>query len=493
MWMTKAEATAAGIQPATLAGRRKAGNVWARGSGHQMQYWIDATQLRAVRVGDVSAWSTIGPRPEGAHLIDGRDDTGAWRPRGPAPYRPTADDPDTRYYSEVDPITRRVICYAPHWKSPRIHSFDDDQLIFRAYSADGDGLQVRELATRMGWPIDVLRHVLKARGLTHASAPWPEWEQAERSDDDLIADASARRYQRIKAALDRRRVADLEQAERRQTHLAEWIRELLAAAPIPSRPPRYTLRSDRPQVYALDAMTDAHVEALAADGTGYREQAEAVLDITDRLVVATLRAYSPERVGIIVGSDWLDADRYDGATTRGTPQRSSLPPTDAAAAAIWLLGERIQRWRAVAPVDLLIVPGNHDRHLTSFLEAWCRSQYAAAPDVRILAHPSGRVYVRHGSALIGVTHGDTAKPGTLPGLMMEEADLSGVRHRYWVTGHLHRYEVGSRPGASVTIAPSVASPTPWALQNFGTGDRSSLVLCYHAESGHVATLREIVR
>lgn len=501
MWMTKSEAVAAGIPYPTLASRRRAGNLWVTGSGQRMQYWIDALQLRSIRVGDVSAWATIGPRPEGAAPVEGRDDTGRRGPPVTAPasvptvpqaHRPTADDPDTRYYSEVDPATRRVICYAPQWRRPRTHSFDDDIALHRAYSADGDGLQVRELATRLGWPVDILRSTLKARGLTHASAPWPEWEQAERSDDDLIADAAARRLQRLKASLDRQRVADLETAERRQTQLAEWIRELLAAAPIPSRPPRYTLRSDRPQVYALDAMTDAHVEALAADGTGYREQADAVLDITDRMVVSTLRAYAPERVGIIVGSDWLDADRYDGATTRGTPQRSSLPPTEAASAAIWLLGERIQRWRAVAPVDLLIVPGNHDRHLTSFLEAWCRSQYAAAPDVRILSHRSGRVYVRHGACCIGVTHGDTARGATLPGLMMEEADLTGVRHRHWVTGHLHRYEVAARPGASVTIAPSVASATPWAEQNFGRGDRSSLVLCYHADHGHVATLREIV-
>lgn len=501
--MTKSEAIAAGIPAPTLASRRAAGNLWRTGSGPRMQYWIDALQLRPIRVGDVSAWATIGPRPAGALPVEGRDDTGrrsaqpAEAPQAattPAPHRSvTKDDPDACYYSEVDPRTRRVICYAPHWKRPLILTFEQDASLHRAYSAEGSGMTVREVGDRFGWSPETTRSALRARGLTHASAMWPAHEIDERGEDDVLGDVHAQRIQRIRQAADRQRVAELQRAHERQIQLEDWIRELLSSAPIPARPPRYSLRDERPQVYALDAMTDAHVEALASDGTGYAEQAAAVLEITDRLVVATLRAYSPERVGIIVGSDWLDADRYDGATTRGTPQRSSLPPHEAARAAIWLLGERIKRWRAVAPVDLLVVPGNHDRHLTSFLQVWCETQYADAPDVRVISDRSGRVYVRHGACCIGVTHGDTAKPGTLPGLMMEEADLAGVRHRHWITGHLHRYEVAARTGASVTIAPSVASATPWAEQNFGRGDRSSLVLCYHRDHGHVATLREIVQ
>lgn len=515
-WLHQHEAAAAaGIPVSSLRARRQNGTIWtARDAAGQLVFWVDEHQRRRVEKGGFgtkNAHACIGPRPEGADPIPGRDDHGnriaapptpavseparvAPEPTPtPAPYRPTTvtkDDPDNCYYSEVDPRTRRVMCYAPHWKRPLTITFEQDGALHRAYSAEGSAMTVREVGDRFGWSPETVRSVLRSRGLTHASAMWPAWEIEERGEDDVLGDLHAQRIQRIRQAADRQRVAELQRAYERQTRLEDWTRELLTGyVPAAPRPPRYSLRDERPRVYVLDAMTDVHIEALAADGTGHDEKRDAVLDVTDRLIVSTLRAYHPERVGIIVGSDWLDADRYDGATTRGTPQHASLPRIDVARLAMGVLRERIQRWRAIAEVDLIIVPGNHDRELTAWLHSMCELAFGDAPDVRILSDRSGRVYVRHGSVLLGVTHGDTARAPTLPGIMAEEApDQGGVRHRHWVIGHLHKYEVASRPGASVTTAPALAKPSPWALQNFGPGDRSAVALCYHAEAGHVATL-----
>jgi predicted phosphodiesterase len=145
----------------------------------------------------------------------------------------------------------------------------------------------------------------------------------------------------------------------------------------------------------------------------------------------------------------------------------------------------------VAPVDLLVVPGNHDRELTTWLRVWCEDAYRDAPDVAIHHHESGRVYVRHGACLIGVTHGDTAKAAQLPGLMADEApDQADVWHRHWIIGHLHRYEVSERAGGSITTAPAMTRPNPWALQHFGHGRRAAVALAYHADRGHCATFVE---
>jgi len=412
----------------------------------------------------------------------------------PLPYRHTGEStPDVAYHSEVDERRRVVVCYGPVFAGGYLTiSFDRDAELARSYTQRGGNRTAQEIANGWGWPLPIVKGVIKARGLYKSSFEAPDWEVSERGEDAILEDIAANRRLKIMVRADRARVEELKRVEDRQHRLAEWIGEVTRSAGRieAPRPPRWSLRDARPSALVVDAMTDAHVEQLGADGSGHIEARAAVLDATDGLIERTVRAYTPGAAVLLVGSDWLDADTYKGTTTQGTQQRSSLPPERAAAFAFRLLVDRIQRWRAVCPVRLVVVPGNHDRLLTTWLAVALDATFADAPDVTIYdAPPGGRVYMRHGACLLGFCHGDGAKPEKLPGLMADEApDQHGVRHRHWITGHRHVYEVRSQPGGDVTTAPSIARGSAWEAMHFGgEGKRAAVALYYDAVDGHVGS------
>ena len=140
------------------------------------------------------------------------------------------------------------------------------------------------------------------------------------------------------------------------------------------------------------------------------------------------------------GNDWLHVDSRANTTTRGTPQdvdgRFSKMFTVAKMAAI----KAVEMMAAVAPVQVELIPGNHDRTLAEclchVLDAW----FTRVNHVTVNFSPKSRKYVRYGNTLLGLTHGDMVKPNMLPGLMPADAkrDWAETHCHEWITGHGHR-------------------------------------------------------
>ena len=429
----------------------------------------------------------------------------------PEPHRPAreASDADRRYYSEVDTDGRRVICYLPMLRRPVVLSFETDAALHSGYSQTGSGMTIRELADRYGWTVEVTRAILRARGITHASLPWADWDIAERGDDAIVDDAKALHRQRLLARFDRERVESLKRAEANQTRIEVWASAVVAqlTGHVTSRLQSggYATvgsgahpvvpdasQTAQPPALIVDAMTDVHIDRLGADGSGWRQTYDAVITATRRLIDRTCAAYQPDRVVLLAGSDWFDADTHAGTTTNGTRQFRSLPPEQAIARGIDLLIERVAMWSLVAPVEVIAIPGNHDRMVTTVVGVLLRHLMQGSSRVKVhTCGEAGRIYLRHGSVLLGFRHGDGAREGELPGIMADEApDQGGVRWRYWIEGHRHHTATVQKAGGTIMRAPAMATASGWEAFNFGSHHRAAHVHAYGAGSGYLGTICE---
>lgn len=234
------------------------------------------------------------------------------------------------------------------------------------------------------------------------------------------------------------------------------------------------------------------------------------------------RFYNVERILYVVGNDLAHVDGFGpdgrggmsrgGATTSGTAQDfdSRLPKMFSMIRQAVVEG--IDAARQVAPVDVLIVPGNHDEQtmykLGEVLAAWYRKE----PHVNVRYDPTSadpnnwprrRQFYRYGENLFMFTHGMELKRkrDPLPLVMATEADpldWATTTHREIHTGHNHiRMSGGYYPEQDVTetraiITRSLPGLTPEDSWHYNEGyqhKRGSTALVYR-RSGGLAGLHE---
>lgn len=203
----------------------------------------------------------------------------------------------------------------------------------------------------------------------------------------------------------------------------------------------------------------------------YREAAAALLD--------KAAGYEIERVVLPIGNDFFHVDNGANTTTAGTPQ-----DTDGRLAKILEAGEAAVVWAVehllrVAPVEVVWVPGNHDRLTSYCLARTIAAYFRHCGDVAVDCGPSPRKRVRYGTNLIGYTHGDAERPASLPAIMAQEwpSDWSETTTREWRLGHRHtqaRHQtlpVLTADGVVIRWLGSLCPPDAWHHRKGYVGNR----------------------
>jgi len=142
--------------------------------------------------------------------------------------------------------------------------------------------------------------------------------------------------------------------------------------------------------------------------------------------------------------------------------------------------------------------GNHDDHSSLMLSLGLSLYYEN--DKRVIVNTAPDVYhwQRFGACLIGVTHGNGAKPAELPGIMATDKpkDWGETRHRYWYTGHIHHDTVKEYPGCIVETFRTLAPRDSWAHNAGYRSGRDMKCDILHREYGrinrHIIGIEQIV-
>ena len=251
---------------------------------------------------------------------------------------------------------------------------------------------------------------------------------------------------------------------------ADLLQDIRRTAPRLTRPAAPAPNGD----HLLEiSLPDLHLGKLA-----WREEsgADYDLDIAQRDALAAVdaliersRGHTVERVLVVVGNDLLQADNLIQTTTAGTHQDTDSRWLKMFRAARTVQTAIICRALDVAPVEVVVVPGNHDHQSALALGEVLDAQYSGTKAVTVDTSPKLRKYFAYGCTLLGLTHGKEEKPADLPLLMAQEVPhmWAEARHKEWHVGHLHkmketRYTAGdSFQGVRVRILPSLSGTDAW--------------------------------
>jgi hypothetical protein len=183
--------------------------------------------------------------------------------------------------------------------------------------------------------------------------------------------------------------------------------------------------------------------------------------------------YAYDEILYVVGNDLLNSTDVENKTTAGT-----IVTTDGRFQKTFyktreMVVRAIEKLRLIAPVRVMLVPGNHDTlavwHLGDSLQCYFRNY----DDVKIDNEPKYRKYHQFGQVMLGFTHGDKGKKSDYPLLMAtEKPEMFGqTKFREMHTGHIHQTKLEEQHGVRVRILPALCPADDWHSENGYIGNQ----------------------
>jgi hypothetical protein len=195
---------------------------------------------------------------------------------------------------------------------------------------------------------------------------------------------------------------------------------------------------------------------------------------------------SYDRILFPIGNDFFNSDSHIGTTTEGTRQDEDSRWQKAFRRGKELLIEGIDYMRQFAPVDIVVIPGNHDWTKSFFLGETLAAWYRNDENVKVDNRATPRKYYLYGKVLLGFTHGDKEHNGSLRMLMANEAPKEWARSKYreFHCGHWHR---------KVSYKDTIVTKVPLSDEQLGITIRHMSSLAgtdaWHMAKGYVGPIK----
>lgn len=265
--------------------------------------------------------------------------------------------------------------------------------------------------------------------------------------------------------------------------------------------PVWTKPADHERHLWVISPADLHMGMLAWKAeTGEDYDSYIAADIAEQAITDLLgkaAGFPAEQIILVLGNDLYHADRTNagagGQTTAGTSVDVDTRWQKLFTAGRRMAVQMVDMCRAVAPVEVAVIQGNHsgtvEFYLGDSLQSWYRNDSA----VTVRNDPYPRQYYRFGCNLLGFAHGHKEKARDLPLLMAQEAsalDWGETTTRDWLLGHLHRKgaDEEEHTGVRLIVMPSLAPPDAWHAGQGYQHRRACEARIYHHDDGLAATV-----
>jgi hypothetical protein len=198
---------------------------------------------------------------------------------------------------------------------------------------------------------------------------------------------------------------------------------------------------------------------------------------------------SYERILFPLGHDLLHSNGMGNTTAGGTPLDCDGRYQKTFMLVRQTMAEAIERLRMIAPVDIPVIAGNHDRTiwtLADSLSSWFRE----ATDVHIDNAPTLRKAYSWGTCGFLLTHGDAGKKADYPLVFATEFPevFSNTTWREVQQGHFHKAALDETHGVKIRTLPSLAPADFWHFENMYTKNmRSAEAYVYSKTEGQIAS------
>ena len=349
-----------------------------------------------------------------------------------------------------------------------------------AYSNwDGAPSSVNELSRKFGLARNTVTELFRAMGTTHDSSPWSDEELRSADERELVEDLLRAKEERVLVKAERkeyRRIKKDAEAFRRLDLLASRISGRFAESAPDYEVPLLDLPPAKEEYALVISPTDFH---WGKRGTNYNRKIaqERLFDVSKGLLARVATAGAPSKIIVALGGDGLHIDNAQSTTTHGTPQDCDGSPEDIAWSYVMMCRDYIDMVRQFAPVELFVIPGNHDRYSATLVRAALAGWFSTVDDVDVHTSLSNRQYIVYGNSLITFLHGDVGKVKDWPAIIAGEVPaLWGLTEwRFIFTGHFHtERELPTYGNVTVYRMPSLAGNDAWHERK-GYKSRKALV------------------
>lgn len=214
--------------------------------------------------------------------------------------------------------------------------------------------------------------------------------------------------------------------------------------------------------------------------------------ITD--IVNRTSQYKFEKIVFTIGGDQANSDNITQTTTKGTQQDSSTGYFDMMEKLYGMTIIAIDILAEIAPVDVILINGNHDKTVGISLANYCAAWFRNDNRVTVDTSPLPRKYITYGNTLFCFAHdGDVKK---LPQLIADEA------RKYWsnvtmtevLLQHLHHeIEVKEEYNMRVQRLPTISAKSAWIVGKGYSARRQCKSFIFDRDCGLTDVLYTVVQ
>jgi hypothetical protein len=250
-------------------------------------------------------------------------------------------------------------------------------------------------------------------------------------------------------------------------------------------------------------LSDLHLGRLSwAVETGFGNyDIKIATDIVNEAVDVLLRranGFNVEKIVFLLGGDYFNYNTSNPfpQTVNGTPQESDVRQPRMFRIGRELACKQIERFSQYAPVDVLVISGNHDHELIFGLGEVLEAKYENNANINIDNVPKMRKYISYGTNLIGASHGKYERKAKLPMLMANEAKEAWAKteHRYFHIGHRHHEIAEDKDGVILLTAPTPAEVNSHEAQmGYTMSNRAIKAWVYNYNDGEIASFTHNIK
>ena len=376
--------------------------------------------------------------------------------------------------------------------------------IIQAYSNwDGNPSSINQIARTFGFPRTWIVKYLRVHEITHDIEPFSKEEVLERDEDELVTEALQLRRASLYRKYEKKKWSSVEKEAEKwrefELNTLSYIGEYLNGRGAKKEVDRLIIKPASEPYAAVFGLSDFHWGKYSDAGENFEAFNKEIA--RDRLFSCThdalerlLKLGRPEKIYLPIGSDFLNIDNDKGETTRGTVQDNDGTPQEMLVSGCELMEDLVDTLRQVAPVELVLMSGNHDRMMGLSILLVLKALYKDCKDVTVHNDRTPRVYVTYGKNLMAFIHGDGVhRINDIGALMAVEAseDWHKCHHRTAYTGHLHheKVEVHATYGLTKRQLPSLSGTDRWhARKGYVAAPKFLPIYVHDKERGVIAVI-----
>jgi hypothetical protein len=246
------------------------------------------------------------------------------------------------------------------------------------------------------------------------------------------------------------------------------------------------------------SMPDIHLGLLAwAEESGTDSDlklTEALVNKVTNQLIAHVKHMPVSRILFPIGNDYFNVNDKKEETIHGTRQQEDTRWQKTFRRGHQLMVQQIDKLQTIAPVDVPVIPGNHDEERAFYMGEVLSARYRNCPNVTVDNRAVKRKYYAYGVNLIGLTHGYYEKPANLCNLMPLEVP------QLWAASKYREFHLGDKhhkkdiltfteefTGVTVRITRALSAASTWAFDKGFLGAlRAGEGFVWHPTKGLIA-------